>query len=747
MKTSALLRLVVFGAFVLLSFGRMARAGTTFIATDTTINYPITGDVVVGYANGTDLSAAQNPTNPTVTIVQGGSISGGLSVYNKSVVTVTGDASVTIGSNLTNPTTGLAANNNSIVNISGGSIPLLYSYGSAMVNVNTGSGISTLTAGDTSTVNVKGGTVTVRLDANVNSHVNVASGSNISLLACHDTSNTTITGGTVTNIGLSQYITLAISGGSIGTIGAKTGTYTLITGGTIGTLNMDSWSTVDMNGGVINAISHSSYSGTSTFNFNAGACTTDVNVYGGGNGGISHSNYNGGGIGGNLFVHNNSIVNYKGGSVAKSMFTYDTSVNTITGGSIVGNLTADVSSTVNFNGGAIGGNLYALKTSSFNIYGTNLTGALISSNVNLGSGIFASQFQISGTLSDGTVIVNKNLFIQNGSGVKFSLKSFDINNGSFETPYVYSYAYNLTGGVWTFSGNAGIEHNGSAFGAANATDGVQAAFLQGSPGQGAGILGSISQAINFSGGTYTITYAAAQRKGQVQPVQFSVDGGAVGATVAPTANAFADATTAPFTVSAGQHTIQFAATFNGYDSTTFIDNVRLNRVATTVATVTGHIALEGVPNLSAANTAVAPLGTFDIQFRTLGTKTIVKEFPAITITPTGATANGSYSVSGVPAGIYDVWIKGVKNLAALAPNVTLAGSAGTVPDVMLGAGDSDNNNTVNVLDFGNLVNAYGSNATVAGSGYDASADFNYDGAVDVLDFGILVNSYGANGAP
>jgi len=76
-------------------------------------------------------------------------------------------------------------------------------------------------------------------------------------------------------------------------------------------------------------------------------------------------------------------------------------------------------------------------------------------------------------------------------------------NSSFETPSVgnANYVYNPAGGGWTFSGYSGIQSNASAFGAANAPDGTQTAFLQGYFGQG--MLGSISQRVNFPGdGTY-----------------------------------------------------------------------------------------------------------------------------------------------------------------------------------------------------------------------------------------------------
>ena len=199
----------------------------------------------------------------------------------------------------------------------------------------------------------------------------------------------------------------------------------------------------------------------------------------------------------------------------------------------------------------------------------------------------------------------------------------------------------------------------------------------------------------------------------------------------------------------GKH-IGLFANANGYadpaDTVSFYDlKTSLNIVqGATGATVSGNIALEGVSDLSATS-AAAPLGTFNIQFRTPRTLTVVKEFPAVTLIKTTGSANGKFSVSGIPAGTYDVWIKGGKNLAVLNPNVVVSATTGTVPDSLLGAGDSDNNNTVDVLDFGNLVNAYGSKASDPNSGYDPNVDFDFNGAVDVLDFGDLVNEYGVSG--
>ena len=164
-------------------------------------------------------------------------------------------------------------------------------------------------------------------------------------------------------------------------------------------------------------------------------------------------------------------------------------------------------------------------------------------------------------------------------------------------------------------------------------------------------------------------------------------------------------------------------------------------------TVTGKVALEGVSDLSATNVN-APRGTVHIEFRTPGTTTALKSFD-VALTPVGAGSPlGTFSVSGVPAGTYDVALKGSKQLRVVVPNVAVTGSSFALPgNITLPGGDATNDNIVDIGDFGILVNSYNGDATIAGSGYNAAADFNYDGVVDIGDFGVLVNEYNNSGAP
>jgi hypothetical protein len=144
-------------------------------------------------------------------------------------------------------------------------------------------------------------------------------------------------------------------------------------------------------------------------------------------------------------------------------------------------------------------------------------------------------------------------------------------NPSFESPDVHStgYQYNPTGaGVgWTFSSTSGIQHNGSAWNAAAAPDGVQTAFVQ--------MTGTITQTLSLNAGSYTLAFRAAQRTCcGVQPVKVTVDGTQIGSLVSPASGSFA-AFSIPFSVaSSGTHTIMFAGT-DPNDRTTFIDNVTI----------------------------------------------------------------------------------------------------------------------------------------------------------------------------
>src|SRR5262249_19958863 len=133
-----------------------------------------------------------------------------------------------------------------------------------------------------------------------------------------------------------------------------------------------------------------------------------------------------------------------------------------------------------------------------------------------------------------------------------------LQQGGFEAPDVGTgsfgaFAYDPVGSAWTFDEGSGVAGNGSGFtdGNPNAPQGSQVALLQGA--------GSFSQALSLAAGTYSLSFAAAQRgnfQASAQTLQVLVDGVVVG-TFTPADTSYGAFTTNAFTVAAGAHTVAF----------------------------------------------------------------------------------------------------------------------------------------------------------------------------------------------
>ena len=160
-------------------------------------------------------------------------------------------------------------------------------------------------------------------------------------------------------------------------------------------------------------------------------------------------------------------------------------------------------------------------------------------------------------------------------------------------------------------------------------------------------------------------------------------------------------------------------------------------------TITGTVQLEGVGDLSAISLS-APLGMFHIQLRTPDNLVALYD-DYVNLTVTAGSPYGVYTLKGMPAGNYSVWVKGSKNLAILVSGAASA-TGGTPANASLLGGDTDNSNTVDATDFSTFVGAYNSDSAIPGSGYDVTADYNFDGFVDATDFGILVSNLNKVGA-
>ena len=170
------------------------------------------------------------------------------------------------------------------------------------------------------------------------------------------------------------------------------------------------------------------------------------------------------------------------------------------------------------------------------------------------------------------------------------------------------------------------------------------------------------------------------------------------------------------------------------------------------STVTGTIGLEGVTDFSLVSPN-SPVGPFTIDFYAPGAvayqngATPLYTQTVATLTPTANPAVDSYTVTGVPFGTYDVVVKSPKNLAVKDANVVLANATGdTIPLVILPAGDTNNDDSVDSSDFGNLIGVFGADSNITGSGYVAAFDLNYDGIIDSSDFGLLIGEFNNVGA-
>ncbi len=154
-----------------------------------------------------------------------------------------------------------------------------------------------------------------------------------------------------------------------------------------------------------------------------------------------------------------------------------------------------------------------------------------------------------------------------------------LGDAGFEAPALGTghFQYRPTGTIWTFAGGSGIAANQSGFTAANpnAPEGTQVAFLQ--------TTGSISQSILLSGGSYQISFRAAQRTGNHQNFNILVDGNSVGS-FTPRGSSYALSSTGTFSLTPGSHTITFQGVNSaGGDNTALVDAINLAPVAPPIA--------------------------------------------------------------------------------------------------------------------------------------------------------------------
>jgi len=145
-----------------------------------------------------------------------------------------------------------------------------------------------------------------------------------------------------------------------------------------------------------------------------------------------------------------------------------------------------------------------------------------------------------------------------------------IPEGGFETPALASgYKMNPTPSAWTFvGGGAGIQKNGSAFGAVTAPEGTQTALFQGGGTE-------VNQTFTFTEGYFAISMKAAQRGTQKQNFEIYIDNVLVGK-VTPSTSAWEYYASNTFSATAGPHKLAIKGMNSlGGDNSGFIDDVKL----------------------------------------------------------------------------------------------------------------------------------------------------------------------------
>jgi len=118
------------------------------------------------------------------------------------------------------------------------------------------------------------------------------------------------------------------------------------------------------------------------------------------------------------------------------------------------------------------------------------------------------------------------------------------------------------------------------------------------------------------------------------------------------------------------------------------------------------------------------------------------EYTGMTTDPSGFF---TATVTGLPSGLYKWRVKDPKYLAnGSTLSLPGAGTTNTEMGLML-AGDCNDDNVVNSVDFAILKGTFGK--SVGQPGYDDRADFTGDQVVNATDFSLLRANFGTAGAP
>jgi hypothetical protein len=135
-------------------------------------------------------------------------------------------------------------------------------------------------------------------------------------------------------------------------------------------------------------------------------------------------------------------------------------------------------------------------------------------------------------------------------------------------------------------------------------------------------------------------------------------------------------------------------------------------------------------------------GTVGLEGRPEGpnSRRIVPLTVKIGATNYAATTNmsGTFTVTGITPGTYNICVKNSHTLSSLRSGVPLVAGTNVVNLGTLREGDGNNDDYITIVDFSVLASGYF-------PAYDARGDFNQDGYVNILDFSLLARNFGAFG--
>lgn len=102
--------------------------------------------------------------------------------------------------------------------------------------------------------------------------------------------------------------------------------------------------------------------------------------------------------------------------------------------------------------------------------------------------------------------------------------------------------------------------------------------------------------------------------------------------------------------------------------------------------------------------------------------------------------NAAALATAITPGTYDITVATPHCLVNVKRNVVIAAPSATVNMGTLLEGNANDNNVINIQDFGILAAMYLKISSAAG--FDSRADFDRNGIVNIADFGLLAANYG-----